>query len=191
MPASTASHLHHCHHLSSPSPRQPHPAPAPALRLCAGPVAGTSSSGRPAFLFSCNSSHGPAAATQEMLWPPKPPVLATSSWSKGLDLPICRFFLSIRLEETRGNERKLKETPPAPKQTKHRIGNYLFVFNLFCHIFVKRQKCNKKYISTVPEDRAVETGLRGPSDLRLAPGGPGAGALSVLWPWCLLLRIGS
>lgn len=187
MPASTASHLRHCHHpLSSLSPQQPHPAPAPALRLCAGPVAGTSSSGRPAFLFSCNSSHGLAAATQEMLWPPKP-----QYWPPP---PGAKAWISLSaVFSFRSGQRKRKETPTPPQKNnrKHRIGDYLFVFNLFCHIFVKRQKCNKKYISTVPEDRAVETGLRGPSDLRLAPGGPGAGAHSILWPWCLLLRTGS
>lgn len=76
IPASTALHLHHCCHplspLSTPQPRLA-PAPAPAPRLCAGPVAGTSSTTRhPTFLFSCNSSQGWVAATQEMLWPHGP-----------------------------------------------------------------------------------------------------------------------
>lgn len=93
---------------------------------------------------------------ENMLWSSQLPLLASPSWGEGL-FPLSAVFLLTRMGEMK---------PPQNNKT-HRTGNYLFVFNLFCHIFVKRQKCNKKYISTVPEDGAMETQFRGPSDLRL------------------------
>lgn len=155
-PASTASRLRR--YRLPPSLRRPRPAPAPAPRPFAGPAAGTSSARPPAFLFTCNSSLGRAAATQEMLWPLGPQYWLPPPKGKGPGIPICRFPFDW-MGEMKGN------TPQ--KTTENRIIDYLFVFNLFCHIFVKRQKCNKKYISTVPGDGAVELGLRRPSDLRL------------------------
>lgn len=98
--------------------------------------------------------------------------LGSSSWGEGL-APLSAVFLLTRMGEM-----------TTPQQKTHRAGNYLFVFNLFCHIFVKRQKCNKKYISTVPEDRAMEVGFTGPSDLRLTltlgPGEPEVDAPPIL-----------
>lgn len=131
--------------------------PAPAPRPCAGPAAGTSS----AFLFSYaipvrgrGGGRHPENAlrfgpTAPQCWLPPPGA------GPGAGPPLSAVFLPTGMGETKG-------IPPKKTNRKHRIGDYLFVFNLFCHIFVKRQKCNKKYISTVPEDRAVEGGSGGP-----------------------------
>lgn len=75
MPASTALRLCLCRHpLSS-----PRPLPAPAPRLCAGPVAGTSSAMCPAFLFSCSSSHR---------WRPPPRNTRFGPWAPSIGLPF-------------------------------------------------------------------------------------------------------
>ena len=85
------------------------------------------------------------------------PVLAAPSWGRAGGLGPLYLPFSFR-PGWGGNE------TPKKQQKTHRIGDYLFVFNLFCHIFVKRQKCNKKYISTVPKGGAAERGLPGPND---------------------------
>lgn len=87
------------------------------------------------------------------------PVLAAPSWVRagGLGPLYLPFSFRPGWGERKGN-------PPKTTENTHRIGDYLFVFNLFCHIFVKRQKCNKKYISTVPKGGAVEKGRKGPDD---------------------------
>lgn len=82
-PASTVLHLCLCHH--PPSPLSP-PQPLPAPRLCAGPVAGTSSAWRPAFLFSCNSSHQWAATAQKSFGS-----LGLLLLGRGPSPAICRF----------------------------------------------------------------------------------------------------
>ena len=165
-PASTASRRRRC--LPPPSPRSPRhrrptpaPVPAPVPRPCAGPAAGISSA-RPAFLFSyaISITDGAAAATQKTLrsGPMYPSIgCPLLGQGRGPGASLSAVFLSTRMG---GKERK----PPKKQQKTHRIGDYLFVFNLFCHIFVKRQKCNKKYISTVPKGGAVEKGHKGPND---------------------------
>lgn len=98
-PASTALHLCLCHHPLSP-PSLPQPLPAP--RLCAGPVAGTSSARRPAFLFSCNSSRQWAATAQKTLWLP---------WlllGRGPS-PLSAVFLLTRMGEMNTPNRKHTE----------------------------------------------------------------------------------
>lgn len=161
-PASTASRPRRCRPPpSSPRPRRPRPAPAP--RPCAGPAAGISSARPPCLpVLICNISPwtGAAAATQKTRFGPTAPSIGCPVLGQGRGParpPHPRHLpFSFRL-----GWGKRKETPKNQQKT-HRIGDYLFVFNLFCHIFVKRQKCNKKYISTVLEDRAVEGGSGGP-----------------------------
>lgn len=190
-PASTASRRRHC--LPPRSPRRPRPAPAPTPapapvpRRCAGPVAGISSA-RPAFLFSYAISIldgvGVAAATQKSPGSGQcTPVLAAPSWGRARGLEPLYLPFSFR-----PGWGKAKGNPKKPTENTHRIGDYLFVFNLFCHIFVKRQRCNKKYISTVPKDGAVERELKGPNDLRFVPalwgsGRPGWVPLLFCDPW--------
>lgn len=87
------------------------------------------------------------------------PSIGCPSWGRARGLGPLYLPFSFRpgWGEMKGN-------PPKKQQKTHRIGDYLFVFNLFCHIFVKRQKCNKKYISTVPKGGAAERGLPRPND---------------------------
>lgn len=104
-------------------------APAPAGRRCAGPAAGTSS-----HLLSCNS---------QQRGQPDPTLAAQHGYPKAAPLP----FSFQPGWGTKG--------APKPIDDIHTEQAIIYlVFNLFCHIFVKRQQCNKKSISTVSGVRA-------------------------------------
>lgn len=105
-PASTALHLCLCRHLLLPQ----RPLPAPAPRLCAGPVAGTSSATCPAFLSSC-SSHQWRPPPRKHALGPRPPVLASPSWGEG-PAPLSAVFLLARMGDM--------NLPPKQQKTQNR-----------------------------------------------------------------------